>query len=274
MLHFYDKAWFAVALAFAAPVNIADALMKPETACEMENGLPQDTQGFMAEADACLAADKTDSDFETAFAVRSAKYRAQTDETALALRDGLSAAAQLHAQNMAARGFVDHASPEGRDHIDRVRLLDRPLIFGAFGAHVAAVDTRNVDEAFAVLIDHDSYRDNLGRGLFNSHGIGVASKNGMTYIVHVFAQTDGELDHALPTELSGQWEIAPELFDSSLQMTGWRLVSPSGDVVSQGRGSHIAAENTPTSLSLEIVAQHSGTKAEHVLKGPSIASGS
>ena len=48
-------------------------------------------------------------------------------------------AARLHAYDMAVRGYAAHEDLEGRTHLDRVRMMERSRLIGAFGANVVVV---------------------------------------------------------------------------------------------------------------------------------------
>ncbi len=246
MLQFYDKYWTLSVLALAALTVPANAEPAASDGCELSDGYARELPAFMAEADACLAREVTAPAKATAerIAVLTERLRAKAGLAAFATRDSLDRAARAHALDMAARGYVAHSDPEGRNHLDRLRALDRTLLVGATGANVAVVPkSYGPIDAFNALIEDEVNRENLTRSSFTHAGVGVAEGPDALYLVQVFAQVDGELETPLPLRLPALASVKAELLNPRFEPEAWRLEASDGRPVRRGLGTTILARN-------------------------------
>lgn len=116
----------------------------------------------------------------------------------------LTKAATLHAYDMAVRGYVAHDDLEGRSHLDRVRMLDRTSLLGAFGANIAIIDeSATAEQAHEALMGDATNRANLKRGEFNHTGIAAVRANGRIYLVQLFSGVDSQHEAPMTTDLNG-----------------------------------------------------------------------
>lgn len=246
MLQFYDKHLTLSVLALAALTGPALADTAPATGsasatpCTLEDGLSTSPRAFASEASACL--ERAESETETAVAARidalTDYRRARFNMAPLEHRASFDAAARLHALDMAERGYAAHQSPEGLNHLDRVRRLDRTVLIGASGANVTIVPagTEPVD-AFNALVSDPVNAANLTRDAFTHAGVGVAeSADGQVYIVQVFAQVDGELAEPLAYALAASQPVAATFVDARFEQAGWRLSIPETGASARGFG--------------------------------------
>jgi len=100
----------------------------------------------------------------------------------------LSAAARLHARNMARRGFFDHTDPQGRGPAERVAIFDHKQQFIYIGENIAA-GYRSAKGTCRGWMRSPGHRANiLGRG-YTSIGAGFARGGPYgRYYVQVFAR--------------------------------------------------------------------------------------
>src|SRR5690606_13531909 len=112
----------------------------------------------------------------------------------LTLSDPLNAAAQAHAEDMLARGYYDHLSPEGEDVADRYRaagggewrrvqenIATCSPCAGAPGAGLVA----RLHEGW---MDSPGHRENILRPGITRFGFGIAAgRDGPLYAVQTFA---------------------------------------------------------------------------------------
>ncbi len=271
MLQFYDKTWAVSVLAFAAlaaPVSLAHGA--PEDSCDLSNGYALNADAFDAEAKACLAATTRLADVEDRIRALSDRQRAKAGMAPLKTRAALNDAARLHALDMAARGYTKHSDLEGRSHLQRVRMLDRTLLVGAFGANVAAIPGEDSIDAFNALIGDSANRRNLVRDEFSHLGVGAAASDGMLYVVQLFAQADGELRRALPFALTDRSALKAEFADAGFTPIGWRLENAEGRTLAQGRGDRLHRRmdiDEPAYLEVAV----SRDLQTYYLKGPMVA---
>lgn len=96
----------------------------------------------------------------------------------------LSQAAQRHAQDMKARNFFDHKSPDGSLPSDRVKATGAS--YTGVGENIAMKEPelKDIDELFKIWMDSPPHKQGLLEKQFTKHGMGY--KDGRW--VHVFAR--------------------------------------------------------------------------------------
>lgn len=211
--------------------------------CSLEQGLSTDADKFIAEAEACLTdgtdvtqrTDVTASLIDFTNAQRYAAGRTDLDNLAT-----LQQAAFLHASDMAARAYAGHSDLEGRSHLDRVRLLDRQSLFGAFGANVTVVPSgASFEDIERALSSDPANADNLVRNQFNSTGVAAVEKDGKIFVVQLFAEKLGELDRPLPVSVHPGEKVKVRFASSDLERVRWSVVSPAGTELAGGRSQRL-----------------------------------
>lgn len=95
--------------------------------------------------------------------------RADRGLGALRLNDALAAAAQAHAEDMAARGYAAHVSPDGEDLADRVARSG--YRYGSVGENLA-FGTVSADATVAGWTGSDGHAANLYAESFTEVGMG------------------------------------------------------------------------------------------------------
>ncbi|MCA8901121.1 MAG: CAP domain-containing protein [Hyphomonas sp.] len=228
---------------------------------------------YIAEAEACLTdgADVTPRTDVTASLVDFTNVqRYATGRSELDTLDTLQQAAFLHASDMAARAYAAHTDLEGRSHLDRVRMLDRQSLFGAFGANVTVVSS---DATFAeieqALASDPANAANLVRNKFNSTGVAAVEKDGKIFVVQLFAEKLGELDRPLPVSVQQGEKVKVRLASSGLERVRWSVVSPGGTELAAGRSQRLTdlpAEAGQGYLNVEI--RYGGQSS--TLQGPAM----
>ncbi|MEZ5998425.1 MAG: CAP domain-containing protein [Hyphomonas sp.] len=207
--------------------------------CSIAQGLSQDVDKFAEEAAVCLKGapgivPRNGVASELARLTDVARTGAGRD--GLEELDSLNEAALIHAMDMAARGYAAHLDPEGRSHVDRVRLLDRTSLFGAFGANVTIVPANASPKDIELAILQDpSNADNVLRRQFNKVGVGAAEKDGKLYIVQIFAEQVGQLSKPLPARLKNDQVVKVRFADPELQRVGWTVTGSDGAALATGR---------------------------------------
>ncbi len=137
--------------------------------------------GLAAAADAGPASQLTAEEAE-AVALLNADRRA-AGLPALTVNPALVALARDYADDMAARGFVGHYSPEGESPFDRMRRYRVTYSFA--GENLAA--HRSVAEAQRLLMTSESHRANILSADYREVGIGVRpGPQGQVYVVQEF----------------------------------------------------------------------------------------
>jgi uncharacterized protein YkwD len=227
--------------AFAGPVLAQD---QQAAACTIQAaGLPATVDQYLPAAQACLAAPPAGitvrADLEAQALAALNAQRADAGLAPLTARPALSDAARLHTIDMAARGYAAHVDPEGRDHLDRIRTLDRTGLIGAVGGNVAILEAG--DDIAVQLSAEGVDRDNVLRQEFTDVGLAVAEADGRTFAVAVFARVDGELDAPLPVTSQRIASVRSDLDRESMPMAGLRLSSVDGAVLAHSPGRSIRA---------------------------------
>jgi uncharacterized protein YkwD len=257
-------------LALAAPVPAAHAA----TSCDLSNGLALGTADFQTEAKACLsgavgitANPKLEAEMHRLTGVaRKASGRKPVQSLA-----SFDAAARVHAMDMAARNYAAHTDPEGRNHLDRVRQLDRQNLIGAFGANVVIVPagTSAKDIQLALLGDAAN-AENVLRRSFDHLGVGIVEKGGMLYVVQVFGEVAGKLSAPLGAAIKRDTALKASLEDAALETVSWSIVSPGGRVLAKGRGARLDVAEGAKPVGYLMLDVKAG-KASHTLKGPAVS---
>ncbi|HPE48268.1 MAG TPA: CAP domain-containing protein [Hyphomonas sp.] len=226
-------------LAFAVPGLSAYAA----EGCSISQGLSQDVEKFIEESEVCL---KGAPDMQVRDSVASELARltdvARTGAGRSQLTEltSLREAAQIHAMDMAARGYAAHYDPEGRSHVDRVRLLDRTSLFGDFGANVTIVPARaTAKEIELALLADKSNAENVLRRDFNRVGVGAVEKDGKLYVVQLFAEQVGELSAPLPARVTASQVVQVRLENPSMERVRWAVVAPNGSEMATGRSARL-----------------------------------
>ena len=152
------------ALALAALTLPAAAV----STCDLADGLSLDPAVFNQEVSACYASQsdsKSNARLEGQLIDATDRIRADDSKAALTPLASLEQAARIHAMDMAARDYAGHADPEGRGHLERVRMLDRTVLIGAAGANIAAqqLETRGELGYVAADLEGDLPADFLDR---------------------------------------------------------------------------------------------------------------
>ncbi|MEM9739810.1 MAG: CAP domain-containing protein [Pseudomonadota bacterium] len=219
------------ALAFAVLSHTASAaVLDGDTApCDLENGYASSPAAFAEEVDACMGAFPNSSVIatETQISGLSERHRAQYGLEPLAQRDSLQRAARAHAMDMAARGYASHQSPEGLDHSDRLRRLDRTALFGTTGANIAVLDAgSSAIAAFNVMISDPVNAENLRRTTFSHSGVGVAeTEDGAIIVVQLFAKVDALLEAPLPHIVDSRQATSVKFVDTDFSAETLKLTS-------------------------------------------------
>ena len=279
MLQFYDKNLSVSVLALAAltlPICASATTQAAPGKCDLSDGYGVSLTERVTEMEACLErAEPGSTDVSERISALSARHRDKAAMDPLARHDSLDKAARAHALDMAARDYVAHTDPEGRSHLDRVRVLDRKLILGASGANMAVVESRaDPIDAFNALISDPVNRENLERARFTHMGVGMAEADGRLYLVQVFAQVVGQLDRPLPTKVSDRTGISAQFDDPEFEQVGWRLTTAHGDSVARGLGKVVSTRGlTDQTAYLEVEAMRGEAlhgEATYRLRGPAL----
>ncbi|NBC21153.1 MAG: hypothetical protein GVY06_08965 [Alphaproteobacteria bacterium] len=278
MLQFYDKHWSISVLAFAAlatPITASadSAEPVPASACELDDGYAGDLAGFVAEANACLD-QRAESGLEAKAEDVHRLTQRMREKNALApqIRHvSLDAAAQMHALDMAARGYAAHEDLEGRGHEDRIRAMGRQLVFGASGANITVIEADgSAPDIYNALIADETSRNNLFRDAFTHTGFGLAQGNGRLYAVQVFSRVDGELAAPLPVDLPAMTPIPVEFADPAFRLEGWRIEDSEGRQLARGLAPRLYRARLAGQAGHLTLEARRGT-AVYSLKGPSVS---
>lgn len=218
--------------------------------CDLADGLSLDPAVFNQEVSACYDSQsdsKSNARLEGQLIDATDRIRADDSKASLTPLASLEQAARIHAMDMAARDYAGHADPEGRGHLERVRMLDRTVLIGAAGANIAIVEGTQHDAGavFDALRRDPVNASNMTRSAFTHTGVGIAEANGRTYIVQLFARVDGRLETPMPVHVTGNDNIRATFEEAGLQPVAWRLTSPAGDTIARGYGSTMTGSLQP-----------------------------
>ena len=271
MLHYTSKFLSVSALAFAVLSGPSFA----GSACDLSDGYGITPSSFLQEADTCLAGVDgvyTDTSLEGDLLKLADAQRAAQGISGIESLDSLTKAARLHAYDMAVRGYASHQDPEGRSHLDRVRMVERSRLIGSFGANVVVVKAGlPAEEIQKAIVADAANAANFRRSEFDHMGIAAVEANGLLYIVELFARVDGTLDTPLPTVAMPHTDLAANFSDDKLEPVGWSVVSPSGKTLMRGIGGRMPA--TLPSIDegyLQVDVAHG--EDVYTLKGPALSS--
>lgn len=243
MLQNLSKTMMASTLALAAL-----ALPSFASTCDLTDGFATSPIAFSEEADACLEG-LNDVDYDRALerSVLDAVNTQRKDAAASSVEymESLRTAARLHAMDMAVRGYAAHEDLEGRDHLDRVRTLDRSVLIGASGANIVVLNSKANADAILKALNADKYnRANTVHDGFTHAGIGIAIADGKTYVVELLATVDGRLDKPLPLVAQSETDLSASFSDARMQTVGWRLETADGKILDRGYGSVVTPKLT------------------------------
>lgn len=229
------------ALALAALGMTANA-----QGCDLSDGFAAQPAAFQMEVESCfegLNGVKSDTFMESEFRRLAAADRAAANLDPLENLASLNEAARAHGYDMAVRHYAAHTDPEGRSHLDRVRLLDRQRLIGAFGANVAIVDEdATPEEAYRAVMADKANASNMTRKAFDHMGVATVRADGKLYVVQLFARVEGQLKSPLPTQIDSRTDLNAVFAESAAEPIGWSVVSSDGDVLARGIGSRVAAQ--------------------------------
>lgn len=141
--------------------------------------------------------------------------------------DTLAVAGTAHAQDMAARNYFAHNSPEGSTPVERARKAGFPA-YGWGGLYVGENLARGFATAGAAMrgwLASESHRVNLLHAKYRETGVGVAvAPNGAIYI----AQEFGSRPNVLPVYINNDAPITEsaqvQLLVTSEDVSGWGSV--------------------------------------------------
>lgn len=227
----------ALALAVSSGPSFAAQL------CDLSDGFAMTPAAFSQEADACLEGlngVKSDSYLTNQLLSLAGDYRKNANEERLESLATLNKAARVHAYDMAVRGYAAHEDLEGRSHLDRVRILDRRVLIGAFGANVIITDAgQSAEEIQQLIVADNANADNFTRKEFDHVGMAAVESDGRLYIVQLFARVDGQLEEALPSVAVPGMNVQAAFSNEKLEPVGWSVVSASGETLLRGSGTTI-----------------------------------
>jgi len=258
------------ALALAALGLTANA----QQACDLSDGLGLQPAAFQTETEACfegLNGVTPDTFMQTELRRFTEAARTSAGKDRLENLPTLKKAAMIHAYDMAVRGYVAHDDLEGRSHLDRVRLLDRSHLMGAFGANMAIVDdSATAAEAYDALMADSANRTNLTREEFDHTGVAAVRANGRIYLVQLFSRVEGKLQAPVPTQMNGKTDLKAVFAESRAEPLGWSVVSTSGNVLAQGIGNSVPASELKGQSGYLTIDMALG-KDRYTLKGPAVS---
>jgi uncharacterized protein YkwD len=260
----------ALALAALSGPSFADA----GAACDLSNGYAITPAAFQQEANACLkgvSGVETDAVMADQLMSLAGEQRASLGESELSALGSLSEAARLHALDMAVRGYASHKDLEGRSHLDRVRMMERSALIGAFGANIVIVKAgTSVEDVQKVIMADEANAANLARDEFDHMGVAAVEANGVLYVVQLFARVDGQLNTPVPMVAAPRTNLAADYSDQ-FEPVGWSVVSASGETLMRGIGSKMPASVPDISegyLQMDVELGNS----VYTLRGPAISS--
>ncbi|MEM1390293.1 MAG: CAP domain-containing protein [Pseudomonadota bacterium] len=277
MLQKYDTLKSGLALALAATSSLAfahAATAQNGVHCTANNGYASDLSSYVQEIESCLsAAPVTEREIEEELLSRMNALRTQEGLGPLILRDSLTEAARAHALDMAAREFAAHTDPEGRDHLFRIRALDRQTLIGASGAAVLKASAGNDGGDLFVLLQEDEQNNaNMLNASFTDLGFGIVRDDKGLSVTILFADVRGELKKPLPLTFAGYASVQTALFDERSRSRAWGLTNQAtGELLAKGKGRRIGADRlvSADTAALNILVENGSST--YSLKGPLVS---
>jgi uncharacterized protein YkwD len=140
-----------------------------------------------ARAEGREPADAEIAGLETALHAAVNAYRAEHHRVPLVRRTELDRVARAHSEDMAARRYLSHASPEGVDWVGRLARA-RVEGFTMAGENVGLTSRRSPnDEILQGWIHSAVHRENLLAAPYNATGLGVArAADGTLYYTQLY----------------------------------------------------------------------------------------
>ncbi|MEO1642286.1 MAG: CAP domain-containing protein [Pseudomonadota bacterium] len=277
MLQKYDILNLSRLLAFAAAGGLlfaANANADPATPCTPNDGYASDLSAYVAEVESCLSgAINVEVEIEAELLSRINSLRAKAGLPNLELRGGLTQAARAHALDMAERNYAAHADPEGRDHLFRIRAIDRSTLIGASGAAVLKT-SRGTDggDLFVLLQEDEQNNANMLNEVFTHVGFGIIRDEAGLSVTVLFGDIRGELKKPLPLNFAGYASIRMSLFDDGSRNRAWGLSDKAtGELLAKGNGRRIAADRLESVdvAALDILVENGANT--YALKGPLVS---
>ena len=180
MLHKYDKLFAVSLLAIAVASGPSLTASAAGPSCGLADGYGTGVVAYVGEVEACLTrTDATRPDLESGLFDATGNARTNAGLAPLDRRASLDIAAEAHALDMATRGYAAHEDLEGRDHLYRIRALDRRVLAGETGANIVVLDAdTDAAAAFAALAGDEVNAANMLYAGFTDMGMGAATLNG------------------------------------------------------------------------------------------------
>ena len=162
-----------------------------------------------------------DEDLERDNMARVNQARAERGLPGLLLREDLRPAARWHSLDMAANQFFAHIGADGRDHSDRIALLDRTLLTDKSGENLAMMrgylERRDVNKSMHEgLMESPGHRENLLAEYYTHMAVGVVRYKDGVWLTQIFANEAGELSEPVPVRLAPGQTFTPEA-----DLKGW-----------------------------------------------------
>lgn len=275
MLQKYDiiKSTSLLALAAAGGLTLS-ATAQTITPCTPADGYAAGLSSYVLEAEACLRGAVTvEADFEADLLTRMNAARQAVGLSPLALREGFTKASRAHSLDMAERGYAAHSDPEGRDHLFRMRAIDRQTLIGASGAAVLkASNGADAGDLFVLMQEDAQNNANMMSEAFTDVGFGIVRDDSGVHLTAVFATVEGELTEPLPLTVAGYASMRTALFDPRSARVSWGLThESSGELLAKGNADRIAAKRIESVdiAALDIVVED--RRSIHALKGPLVS---
>ena len=174
--------------------------------------------------------------------------RAKRGLPGLLLREDLRPAARWHSLDMAANQFFAHIGADGRNHSDRISLLDRTLLTDKSGENLAMMrgylERRDVPKSMHEgLMDSPGHRQNLLADYYTHMAVGVVRYGDGVWLTQVFANEAGELSAPVPVRLT-----AGQVFTPGADLKGWY-----SEQIGAKHGSELTMFETPDYIDNPIV---------------------
>ncbi|MEM1086782.1 MAG: CAP domain-containing protein [Pseudomonadota bacterium] len=253
----------------------AAATAQATTPCTPSDGYAPSLSAYVQEVESCLSGALTvETEIEAELLSRINALRSGQGLAPIQLRDGLSHAARAHALDMAERNFAAHSDPEGRDHLFRIRAIDRSTLIGASGAAVLKTSGGSDGGDLFVLLQEDEQNNaNMLNPAFTHIGFGIIRDQAGLSVTVLFADVRGELKNPLPLNFAGYASIRTALFDDSSSKQAWGLTDEAtGALLAKGKGRRIGAERLESveMAALNILVENGANT--YALKGPLVSS--